>query len=66
MSNFSVVFIYLDLKFNKLVYVPQDVISNLPLLRVFKLGDSKIRVISFTAIEPLLSISEFSFEKTIS
>jgi hypothetical protein len=56
---------YLDLRFNKLVYVPQDLISNLPSLRVFKLDDNKIRIISFTAIESLLSINEFSFEKTI-
>jgi hypothetical protein len=55
---------YLDLKFNKLSYVPQDLISNLPSLRILKLGDNKIRVISFAAIEPLLNINEFSFEKT--
>jgi Leucine-rich repeat (LRR) protein len=56
---------YLDLRFNKLLYVSQDLISKLPSLRVLKLDDNKIRVISFTSIEPLLSINEFSFEKTI-
>ncbi len=56
---------YLDLRFNKLLYISQDLISKLPSLRVFKLGDNKIRVISFTSIEPLSSINEFSFEKTI-
>jgi hypothetical protein len=56
---------YLDLRFNKLNYVPQDLISNLPSLRILKLSDNKIRVISFDAIEPLLSINEFSFEEKI-
>jgi hypothetical protein len=56
---------YLDLRFNKLIYVPQDLISNLPSLRILKLSDNKIRVISFDAIEPLLSINEFSFEEKI-
>jgi Leucine-rich repeat (LRR) protein len=55
---------YLDLRFNKLNYIPQDLIPNLPSLRILKLGDNKIRVISFAAIVPLLNINEFSFEKT--
>lgn len=52
----------LDLRYNKLKTIPNNLIKWFPKLRVLKLAYNEIRTVSYEAIQPLLTLKEFSFE----